>query len=82
MSRDISGINSRCSEVVRVPFLRVPIISASRTLGIGGTQSFQPPGTLGTGEDSVLSAQPLGLEGLSHFQGGLGPPKWLVLSSH
>ena len=51
-----------------------------------GSQSFQPPSTLETGEISHISPQvPLGLAGLSHFSlqvpWELGPPKryWRVI---
>ena len=30
------------TKVVRLPVLQVPVLSASRTLWTGGTQSFQP----------------------------------------
>ena len=71
-------------KVVRVPVLWVPFILASRTLGTGGTQSFQapryrgdwrdssflPPRYPGDWRDSVLSASqvPWGLAGLSPFR--------------
>ena len=68
-------------QVVRVPVLRVPVISGSRALGTGGAQSFQTPRYPEDWPDSALLVPlhpedwrdlvllglevPLGLAGLS-----------------
>ena len=53
MYKDASMVYN-AAKVVRVPVLRVPIISASRTLGTGGTQSLQHPRYPEDWRDSVL----------------------------
>ena len=57
------------AKVVRGPILWVPVISAPRTRGTGGTQSLQAPRYPGDWRDSVLSDPqvPWGLAGLSPF---------------